>query len=76
LPHWDCVLKYPQDNYFKVTGLDYADIRGGTGVDTVTLDGAGLYLNLTTVSSAGLSSIEIIDLTGKGDNSLIFSLTC
>jgi len=64
-----------------VTGLDYADIRGGTGTDTLTLDGAGLSLNLTTVSSAGLSSIEIIDLTGTGDNSLtldargVFQLT-
>lgn len=69
------------DDSITVTGLDYADIRGGTGIDTLTLDGAGLSLNLTTVSSAGLVSIEIIDLTGTGDNSLtldargVFQLT-
>ena len=39
------------------------------------LDGAGIVLDLSLVSSAALQNIEKIDLTGSGNNTLKLSLT-
>ena len=60
-----------------------ATIGGGSGIDTLTLDGAGLTLDLTQVSNASASlpngssritSVERVDLTGTGNNTLKLSL--
>jgi len=54
-------------------------IDGGSGVDTIVFDGAGLAFNLadvarpsagTPLSASRLESIEAFDLTGSGGNSL------
>jgi len=58
-------------------------IDGGTGFDTLSLEGAGLSLDLSVIANQGssntnnssrLSSLESIDITGSGDNSLLLSL--
>lgn len=60
-----------------------ATIGGGSGVDTLTLDGAGLTLDLTQVSNASASlpngssritSVERVDLTGTGNNTVKLSI--
>lgn len=56
-----------------VTSLDFADIRGGTGVDTLVLNASGLNLDATTAGNASLGSIEVFDITGSGDNRLTLS---
>jgi len=64
--------------YAAATHLAYAGnkgIHGGDGIDTLKIAGAGQTLNLNLASSAGkLSGIEIIDLTGTGNNTLTLSL--
>ncbi|MNM30788.1 von Willebrand factor type A domain protein [compost metagenome] len=51
-----------------------AGIHGGAGIDTLKLVGANHQLNLTTAGSK-VSSMEIIDLTGTGNNTLTLGLS-
>ncbi len=59
------------DDTIRVTSLDFAAIDGGTGADTLVLDGAGLALDLTGAGHAGVDSVELFDLSGSGANSLV-----
>lgn len=47
-----------------------ASINGGTGEDTLVLDGSGIMLDFTNLNSGRVDSIENIDITGDGDNTL------
>ncbi|MFT5589711.1 MAG: hypothetical protein ACI9ZF_001889, partial [Bradyrhizobium sp.] len=63
--------------------VQLARIDGGSGIDTLSLQGAGITLDLTGIANQGASSpnstsriesIERIDLTGSGNNTLNISL--
>ncbi|MXP27202.1 hypothetical protein GRI39_14375, partial [Altererythrobacter indicus] len=58
------------DDVITLTATDFDDINGGTGMDTLALAGTGMDLDLTTFLPGDLKSIEAIDLTGTGDNTL------
>ncbi|MFM9960722.1 MAG: beta strand repeat-containing protein, partial [Planctomycetaceae bacterium] len=57
-----------------VSDLSFQRIIGGTGTDTLRLDGSGLTLNLTTLADNRILGVEQIDLTGSGDNTLTLDL--
>ncbi|WP_137680178.1 beta strand repeat-containing protein [Aurantiacibacter suaedae] len=55
-------------------GASGARIEGGTGLDTLTLDGAGITLDFAGAGKGHMTGVEKIDITGSGDNRLILSL--
>ncbi|ASM76015.1 uncharacterized protein VITFI_CDS0236 [Vitreoscilla filiformis] len=58
------------------TGGSQAVMRvdGGTGIDTLRIDGAGITLNLTPLKTPVIQNIDIVDLTGSGNNVLTLSV--
>ena len=59
------------------TPLQMARIDGGSGIDTLKLDGTNIGLNLNDISNASgarIASIEWIDMTGGGSNTVTLSL--
>jgi hypothetical protein len=57
------------DDAVSISSLDFADVDGGHGTDTLSLAGSGLSLDLTGPRT-DIEHFEIIDLTGTGDNTL------
>jgi hypothetical protein len=68
---------------FQVDDVSYftnqnAGLHGGAGIDTLKLTGAGQTLDVSKLLNVNghdkLSSIEIIDITGQGNNTLKLSM--
>ena len=54
-----------------VTGSEFQRVAGGTGVDTLSLSGSSITLDLTTIADNRIVDVEVIDITGSGSNSLM-----
>ncbi|WP_414450732.1 Ig-like domain-containing protein [Burkholderia sp. 22PA0099] len=71
-----------QDTVFNVSDVGYfsganAGAHGGVGNDTLRLTGANQVLDITALNSGAtdkISGIEVIDITGSGDNTLRMSM--
>ncbi|NGZ26098.1 MAG: hypothetical protein G8345_04330 [Magnetococcales bacterium] len=61
------------DDWLEISSSNFFRIDGGGGQDTLYLYASGMNLNLTTQSDNALQGVEIIDLTGTGNNSLTLS---
>ncbi|NKB55076.1 MAG: hypothetical protein GKS00_01960 [Alphaproteobacteria bacterium] len=62
------------DDVLGVSDAGFARIDGGAGRDTLRLDGSGMVLDFTSIPPSIVESIERIDLTGSGDNTLRLTL--
>ncbi len=54
-------------------GANTRRVDGGSGIDTLRIDTRGISFDLTTIFNNNITQIEKIDLTGTGNNSLIFN---
>ncbi len=57
----------------KVADLTFQRVDGGSGKDTLALEGADIVLDLSTIRTPRIQDIEVIDLSGAGNNTLILS---
>ncbi|HEY9692686.1 MAG TPA: hypothetical protein V6D15_10795 [Oculatellaceae cyanobacterium] len=62
------------DDILGISDTTFNRINGGTGNDTLRVDGAGIGLDLTAIANNKIMGIEQIDITGTGDNSLTFTV--
>jgi Ca2+-binding RTX toxin-like protein len=58
------------DDILVYDAADQTIVNGGSGTDTLRLDGAGVALDLAPLAGISHHGIEQIDLTGTGDNAL------
>jgi hypothetical protein len=70
----DVLYSGPGDDTIRISDADFIRIDGGTGTDTLEFDGAGITLDLTSAPER-VRRIEIVDITGSGDNTLTFNKT-
>ena len=61
------------DDTLAIPDTDFSGTRrlvGGSGTDTLRLDGTGITLDLTTILDNRIVDVEVIDISGSGNNSL------
>ncbi|MGH1345393.1 MAG: Ig-like domain-containing protein [Nannocystales bacterium] len=58
------------DDVVSIIDGGFFRIDGGSGTDTLRLEGSGFSLDLANFFDAAINGIEVIDLTGEGDNGL------
>ncbi len=52
-----------------------ASVGGDAGIDTLRIDGAGVHVDLTAVPDNVITDVEVINLTGTGNNRLTLAHT-
>jgi Ca2+-binding RTX toxin-like protein len=46
------------DDVIQISGIDFADIDGGSGIDTLALLGSGLMLSLTNLANNKITELS------------------
>ncbi|GAB4190928.1 MAG: hypothetical protein Kow00105_05130 [Phycisphaeraceae bacterium] len=68
----DVLIAGQGDDELIIADLAFKRVDGGSGSDTLTVDGTGITLDLTTISDSRIRDIETIDISG-GANLLILN---
>lgn len=66
----DVLIGGAGNDQLSIGDTNFARIDGGTGDDTLVLEGAGESLDLTLIGSAEIEGVEAFDLSGTGANEL------
>ncbi|MEQ1828955.1 MAG: integrin alpha, partial [Pirellula sp.] len=70
----DVLIGGQGNDVLAVSDMTFKRIVGGTGDDTLRLDGSGMLLDLTTLADNRLFDVESIDIRGSGANTLTLNL--
>ena len=58
------------DDMLTVSNLAFRSVDGGGGIDTLVLLGSGQIFDFPTLADTKISTIEKVDITGSGNNTL------
>jgi hypothetical protein len=56
-----------------ISDLNFNRIKGGSGIDTLRVDGSGMFFDLRAIANNRITGIEQIDLNDSGSNALAFN---
>ena len=70
----DVLIGAAGNDLLTIADINFARIDGGSGYDTVALEGAKENLNLTQLGSAEIEGVEAFDLSGAGANALTLNI--
>jgi hypothetical protein len=61
------------DDAIAISDLNFNRIKGGSGIDTLRVEGSGMFFDLRAIANNRITGIEQIDLNDSGSNALTFS---
>jgi len=61
------------DDVIAISDLNFNRIKGGSGIDTLRVDGSGMFFDLRATANNRIAGIEQIDLNDSGGNALAFN---
>jgi Ca2+-binding RTX toxin-like protein len=61
------------DDVIAISDLNFNRIKGGSGIDTLRVDGSGMFFDLRAIANNQITGIEQIDLNDSGSNALAFN---
>jgi Ca2+-binding RTX toxin-like protein len=56
-----------------ISDLNFNRIKGGSGTDTLRVEGSGMFFDLRAIANNQITGIEQIDLNNSGSNALAFN---
>jgi hypothetical protein len=61
------------DDAIAISDLNFNRIKGSSGIDTLHVDGSGIFFDLSAIANNRITGVEQIDLNDSGSNTLAFN---